>query len=153
MPAWLLKIWLRNATMQQKIFTQKIYSPQAFGWADHKIKNLDVVPEGEGEVCDIGITLSDQEGAISPPDLCAVIVDQTLAHQPALLHAAMKPGLCIVVLKKMSSFFSYLHMIQYLFNIYIYYIICIYHTVHHYQNCFSHVAFVSALGLKSTISL
>lgn len=58
-----------------------------------EIKKLDVVPEGEGEVCDIGITLSDQEGAISSPSLCTVVVDQSLGHQPALLHATMEPRL------------------------------------------------------------
>lgn len=57
-----------------------------------KIK-VDVVPEGQGKVCHKSIALSDQEGAVSPAALHAEVLNQALGHQPAFLHAAMKPGL------------------------------------------------------------
>ncbi len=63
-------------------------------WAG--IKNLVVVPEGEGEVCGIGIALSDQEGPISSPGLRTVIMDLPLRHHPAVRHVTVKPRLRIV---------------------------------------------------------
>lgn len=63
------------------------------GWDGHEIQNCDVLPERQGEVCDKSITLSDQEGAVSSASLRAVIVDQSLGHQPALFHATVKPWL------------------------------------------------------------
>lgn len=64
-----------------------------FGWDGHDIKTFDVVPEREGEVCDKGVTFSDQEGAISSSGLCTVIMDESLSHHPALLHTTVKPWL------------------------------------------------------------
>lgn len=85
--------WGRSSPCNVAVYHTNNYSHQIFGCAGHEIKNLDMLPEGQGEVCDICVTLSDQEGGISTPSLCAVIVDQSLGHQPALLHVTMKPWL------------------------------------------------------------
>lgn len=58
-----------------------------------KKKTWDTVPEGERIVCNEGIALSDQEGAVSPAGLYAVILDQPLGHLPAFLHATVEPRL------------------------------------------------------------
>lgn len=77
--------------------SHKKLQPSSFwsGWPQDQELGCGV-PEGEGGVWDIGVALSDQEGAISSPGLCTVILDQTLSHQPAVLHATVKPGLWAV---------------------------------------------------------
>lgn len=55
--------------------------------------SVDVVPEGQGEICHESVTLSDQEGAVSPAALQAEVLNEALGHRPAFLDAAVKPGL------------------------------------------------------------
>ncbi|TNN53342.1 hypothetical protein EYF80_036496 [Liparis tanakae] len=52
-------------------------------------KVVGVAPEGEGE----GVAGPDQEAAVAAPGLRAVVVDQPLGRQPALLQAAVEPRL------------------------------------------------------------
>lgn len=59
--------------------------------ANHEIDNLGAVPERKSEAFDKSIALSDQESAVLPPILCAVVLDQPLGHLPAVLHVTMKP--------------------------------------------------------------
>lgn len=61
--------------------------------AGHEINNLDAVPERQSEACDTCIALSDQKSAVLPPVLCAVVLDQSLGHLPAVFHVTMKPSL------------------------------------------------------------
>lgn len=56
-------------------------------------KTWDNVPEGERIVCNEGIALSDQEGAVSSAGLFTVLLDQPLGHLPAFLHATVEPRL------------------------------------------------------------
>lgn len=72
-------------------------------------KKLDILPEGQGEVFDKSITLSDQEGAVSSTALCTEILNQVLSHQPAFIHAAMKPGLCKVLVLELRRQQTYVH--------------------------------------------
>lgn len=67
-------IW-RGAPPQQDCVSHKKTTVLNFLVFVYKIKKWEVIPEGEGKVCDIGVALSDQKGAISSPSFCAVILD------------------------------------------------------------------------------
>lgn len=64
---------------------------------------MDVVPEGQGEVCHKSIALPDQEGAVPSAGLHAEVLNQALGRLPAFPHAAMEPGLGKLLLRALGG--------------------------------------------------
>lgn len=61
-------------------------------------KRASEVPEGQGVVRQVGFTLAHQKGAVVPPRLGTVLLQEVLRHLPAFRHPPVEPRLQVVQL-------------------------------------------------------